>query len=132
MREEIQQTLEKENLDRERSMAGEASEAGDTASGTVKSSAALLGDLEEIQTKIDRFKSRSLLTDHPAVKAYQEAVVSCYKFVHLCSAALMSHLAIQKQPNYVVGVLARGQPVQSLGSPSRTGTSLYFLHIIFG
>ncbi|KAI9446859.1 hypothetical protein H4582DRAFT_2167822 [Lactarius indigo] len=53
LRREIEAALERENLDRERNMAGDADEHGD-----VKNSTALLGDLEE--------------------KA-SEAVASCYR-----------------------------------------------------
>ncbi|KAJ7582450.1 hypothetical protein C8J56DRAFT_1005473 [Mycena floridula] len=74
VRQQIEAALEKENLDRERSMA-----ADDAAAGSVKTSAALLGDLEEIQTKIDRFKSRKDLAHFPAVKEHQDAVIACYQ-----------------------------------------------------
>ncbi|KAF9267712.1 hypothetical protein L218DRAFT_642405 [Marasmius fiardii PR-910] len=73
----IAQALEKENLDKEKSMAGQA-DGGDSA-GTVKSSAALFGDLEEIRSKIERFQTRRTLQDHPEVKSYQDAVLSCYQ-----------------------------------------------------
>ncbi|KAG7089611.1 hypothetical protein E1B28_011277 [Marasmius oreades] len=69
--------LEKENLDKEKSMGGEV-EGGDSA-GAVKSSAALFGDLEDIRSKIERFQTRRTLQDHPEVKSYQEAVLTCYK-----------------------------------------------------
>ncbi|KAL1745439.1 hypothetical protein HDZ31DRAFT_36423 [Schizophyllum fasciatum] len=71
---EIARALEKENLDRERGMAGAADEAGG-----VRSSTALMGDLEEIRTKVDRFKERRGLKDFPAVKAGAEAVAECYR-----------------------------------------------------
>ena len=73
---EIARALEKENLDRERGMAGDAEEAGG-----VKSSAALMGDLEEIRSKVDRFKERRGLKDFPTVKAGAEAVAECYRCV---------------------------------------------------
>lgn len=76
---EIEHALEKENLDRERAMAGAE---GDEA-GTVKSSTALLGDLEELRSKVDRFKTRRELEDYAQVQAKGEAVVSCYKCVLL-------------------------------------------------
>lgn len=80
VRREIEQALEKENLDRERSMAGEASEEDvDGALGDVKTSASLMGDLEEIRRKVDRFQVRRELGDFPAVKENGEAVISCYK-----------------------------------------------------
>lgn len=80
VKQEIERALEKENLDRERSMAGEESEAGeDGSAGKVRSSAALLGDLEELREKVDRFQSRKALGEFPEVQAASEAVVSCYK-----------------------------------------------------
>ena len=52
--------------------------------GSVKSSAALLGDLEELRSKVDRFKTRRELEGYAQVHAKGEAVVSCYKWVLLC------------------------------------------------
>lgn len=79
---EIERALEKENLDRERSMAGEAFEGGDVAAaGSVKSSAALMGDLEEVRSKVDRYQAKRELTEFPDVKENGEAVIACYKYV---------------------------------------------------
>jgi len=89
---EIAHALEKENLDKEKSMAGEE-EGGDSA-GAVKSSAALFGDLEEIRSKIERFQTRRSLQDHPEVKSYQEAVLQCYKCVLKVSSASSRPLMI--------------------------------------
>ncbi|KAL0063659.1 hypothetical protein AAF712_009351 [Marasmius tenuissimus] len=75
---EIARALEKENLDKEKSMAGGEESGGDSA-GAVKSSAALFGDLEEIRSKIERFQTRRSLQDYPEVKSYQEAVLECYR-----------------------------------------------------
>lgn len=81
VREEIERALEKENLDRERAMAGEAADAADGAdeAGRVKSSAALMGDLEELRQKVERFQTRRALNEFPDVQAKSEAVVNCYK-----------------------------------------------------
>jgi len=77
---EIERALEKENLDRERSMAGEASEGEDgAAAGSVKSSASLMGDLEEIRSKVDKYQAKRDLTEFPDVKENGEAVIACYK-----------------------------------------------------
>ena len=78
VRQEIERALEKENLDRERSMAGEASEGGD-AIGSIKSSALLMGDLEEIRSKVDKYQAKRDLSKFPDVKASGDAVASCYK-----------------------------------------------------
>ncbi|KAK7440275.1 hypothetical protein VKT23_017215 [Stygiomarasmius scandens] len=75
----IQAALEKENLDREKAMAGDAVESGEAGAGTVKSSAALFGDLEEIRSKIERFQSRKDLSNYPEIKSSQAALLSCYK-----------------------------------------------------
>ncbi|TFY64446.1 hypothetical protein EVJ58_g2619 [Rhodofomes roseus] len=72
---EIERTLEKENLDRERAMAGEQEEGA----GAVKSSAALMGDLEELRSKVDRFKVRRELEGYATVVEKGRAVVSCYQ-----------------------------------------------------
>jgi len=77
----IQAALEKENLDREKAMAGDAVESGEVGAGTVKSSAALFGDLEEIRSKIERFQSRKDLSNYPEIKSSQTALLSCYKYV---------------------------------------------------
>jgi len=81
VRHEIELALERENLDRERSMAGEAStaEEGEAATGGVRSSAVLLEDLEEVREKVDRFKVKQELVEHPELKVKSEAVVECYR-----------------------------------------------------
>ncbi|KAG2092925.1 uncharacterized protein F5147DRAFT_747979 [Suillus discolor] len=71
---EIELALERENIDREKSSAG-----GKVAEGDVKNSMTLMGDLEEIHTKVDRFQTRRQLSDYPAVKESGEAVVLCYR-----------------------------------------------------
>lgn len=65
-------------------MAGETEEKEDEElHGEVKSSASLLGDLEEIRSKVDKYQKKQELSDHPDVKASGEAVVSCYRYVFL-------------------------------------------------
>ena len=76
---EIERALEKENLDRERAMAGEESEAEDGAAGGVKSSTTLMGDLEEVRRKVEKYHSRHNLEGLSEVQAKGEAVTSCYK-----------------------------------------------------
>lgn len=72
---QIELALERENIDRELSLAGgESAEEGDA-----KNSTTLLGDLEEIRSKVDRFQARRQLSDYPAVKESGEAVLLCYK-----------------------------------------------------
>lgn len=80
VKEEIEHALEKENLDRERDMAGEESESEEQGTaGTVKSSAALMGDLEELRSKVERFHARHEMQDYSTVQAKGEAVKSCYQ-----------------------------------------------------
>lgn len=79
VKEEIERVLEKENLDRERAMAGEESEADDGAAGGVKSSTALMGDLEEVRRKVEKYHARHNLEGLSEVQAKGEAVTSCYK-----------------------------------------------------
>lgn len=82
VRQQIELALEKENLDRERDMAGDVSttsEADSGAIGDVKSGEVLLGDLEEVRTKVERFQTRQQLVELPELKTKGEAVVSCYR-----------------------------------------------------
>ncbi|KAH9914706.1 uncharacterized protein B0H18DRAFT_1125362 [Fomitopsis serialis] len=58
--------------------AEEEAEAGE-GTGAVKSSAALMGDLEELRSKVDRFKARREVEGYAQVQQKGEAVVSCYK-----------------------------------------------------
>lgn len=78
VRHEIEAALEKENLDKARSLAGEASSSSG-ATGSVKNSSALLGDLEELKSKVDKYHSKRRLDEVPDVKNGSEAVVECYK-----------------------------------------------------
>ncbi|KAI9566551.1 hypothetical protein HD554DRAFT_2206022 [Boletus coccyginus] len=71
---EIHRALEKENLDREMRMVGD-----DSTHGGLKNGVALIGDLEEIRDKVNRFQTRRQLGDFPSVKEMGEAIVSCYK-----------------------------------------------------
>lgn len=93
VRDEIEKELEKENLDRERGMAGDASSPehaeGDSTVGDIKSSAVLMGDLEEVRSKIEKFQSRRELAELPTLRAKGDAVVSCYKCVPLPSLAYL-------------------------------------------
>jgi len=74
VRQEIEQALEKENLDRERGgdVSGESSQA-------VPSSIQLLGDLEDISNVVDKYQARKNLSEFPQIKAAGEAVISCYR-----------------------------------------------------
>jgi altered-inheritance-of-mitochondria protein 13 len=73
---EIEAALERENLDRERRMAGEAganaeagaeAESGPHGGGDIKNSTALLGDLEEVRQKVEKYHARER--------------ASCYQYV---------------------------------------------------
>jgi len=76
VREQIEIALEKENLDRERAMAGEEDSE---AVGSLKSSASLMGDLDEVQKKVERYHAKRDLADYPKVKEQSESLVSCYR-----------------------------------------------------
>ncbi|EGO00362.1 hypothetical protein SERLA73DRAFT_180937 [Serpula lacrymans var. lacrymans S7.3] len=73
---EIEVALEKENLDRERSMAGDTEEE---AHGDIKSSTSLMNDIEEIRSKVDRTQTRQQLGDLFEVNEKSQAVASCYQ-----------------------------------------------------
>ncbi|KAH9483809.1 hypothetical protein JR316_0003287 [Psilocybe cubensis] len=82
VRQEIEQALEKENLDRETSMAGEASSPegeSESTTGSIKNSAALFGDLEEVKAKIDKYQANKKSTEYPEVEANGAAVADCYR-----------------------------------------------------
>jgi altered-inheritance-of-mitochondria protein 13 len=59
-------------------MAGE--EESETV-GNVKSSASLMGDLDEVQKKVERYHAKRDSADYPHVKEQSEALVSCYRYV---------------------------------------------------
>lgn len=81
---EIEAALERENLDRERGMVGGGDADADVdvegAHGDVKNSTVLLGDLEEVRQKVDRYRARASLTEHPEVQKAREAIASCYRY----------------------------------------------------
>lgn len=79
VRQEIERALERENLDREKSMAGEASEGVVASVGDVKNSVALLGDLEEVRTKIEKYHANRDTSGFPEVEASSVALSECYR-----------------------------------------------------
>jgi altered-inheritance-of-mitochondria protein 13 len=94
VREEIERTLEKENLDKERSMAGAESEAeagGSSSVGNIKSGPLLLGDVDEVRKKVDRFHSKRELDEFTTVHSLGEEVATCYKYVNVnpCGLAIV-------------------------------------------
>jgi len=89
VREEIEHALEKENLDRERGMAGEESASDEAGpAGSVKSSAALMGDLEELRQKVEKYHTRQDSEELATVRAKGEEVISCYRCVVRISVPL--------------------------------------------
>ncbi|KAF8525720.1 hypothetical protein JB92DRAFT_1216325 [Gautieria morchelliformis] len=86
---QIEQALERENIDRERQSAvpggedghGDAEDGGPSGvpDGAVRSSASLMEDLKEVQSKVERFHQRRSLDDVPEVKATSEMLVECYR-----------------------------------------------------
>ncbi|KAF8197383.1 hypothetical protein BJ912DRAFT_953270 [Pholiota molesta] len=78
---EIEHALEKENLDREAAMAGEAAADDEAAGGAgrVRNSAALLGDLEEVRAKIEKYQVNKRTAEYPEVEASGAAVTECYR-----------------------------------------------------
>jgi MICOS complex subunit MIC19 len=79
LRRALQLALERENIDRERS--DDATTGIEEEHGNVKNSTVLLEDLEEVRQKVDRYRARTNLVDHPQVKMASEAVASCYRLV---------------------------------------------------
>jgi altered-inheritance-of-mitochondria protein 13 len=86
VRQQIELALEKENLEREKNMAGDASgpDGNEITFGSVKTSAALRGDLEEIRSKVDRFHSRQDFEEIRTVREKGEALVACYRCASNC------------------------------------------------
>ncbi|KAF4578680.1 hypothetical protein EYR40_001167 [Pleurotus pulmonarius] len=72
VRTEIERALEKENLDKERAMAEAEQDGG--ASGVT-----LLGDLEEIQEKVQRSKQKQNAAEVEAAQQASADVISCYR-----------------------------------------------------
>ena len=70
-------------------VVGDASADGaDGAHGDVKNSTVvLLGDLEEVRQKVDRYRARARLTEHPEVQNAREAIASCYRYVPSSSSS---------------------------------------------
>jgi altered-inheritance-of-mitochondria protein 13 len=79
LRRAIESALERDNIDRERSNDG--GDDGAAEHGSVKNSTVLLGDLEEVRQKVERYRARASLVDHPEVSEASEAVASCYRCV---------------------------------------------------
>ncbi|KAJ7191071.1 hypothetical protein GGX14DRAFT_601368, partial [Mycena pura] len=71
VRDRIHAALEKENLDQEHAMAGDPA--------SIKASAALLADLDEVRAKVDRFHARKELTEYPGLREASDALVACYR-----------------------------------------------------
>ncbi|CAK5264067.1 unnamed protein product [Mycena citricolor] len=71
VRDEIHSALEKENLDRERAVSGDPE--------SIRTSAALLADLDDVRSKIDRFHARRDLSEYPGLKGLGETLVACYR-----------------------------------------------------
>lgn len=69
---DIQAALERENLDREKQIA-ENTDGG--------SSEGLRAELDEVQKRAERFKTRLALGHAPEVKESQAKLVACYKCV---------------------------------------------------
>jgi len=78
VRREIEHALERENLDRESSMAGEAPQGQSTVGG-IKTSVSLLGDLEEIRINIEKYQSNRRVPEFPEVEESGFEVAECYK-----------------------------------------------------
>jgi MICOS complex subunit MIC19 len=91
VRAQIELALERENIDRERQSAVPGNEDGHEdvedggpsgiPDGAVRSSASLIEDLQEVQSKVERFHRRRSLDDVPEVKASSEMLVECYRYL---------------------------------------------------
>ncbi|KAM6500799.1 hypothetical protein JOM56_003813 [Amanita muscaria] len=77
VRQEIEAALEKENLDRETTIADNVDDK--TSEVSTKSSATILEDLEQMQSKLSGFNARKQLQQFSQVEKANEAILSCYK-----------------------------------------------------
>ena len=94
IRQEIEHALERENLDHEKALAGEASEGDGNSAGNIRHSVALLGDVEEIRSKIEKYHSTKKISEYPEVEASSAAVAECYRYASFASVFCDSHLMI--------------------------------------
>ena len=96
IRQEIERALERENLDREKALAGETSEGDGNSAGDIRNSVALLGDVEEIRSKIEMYHSTKKISEYPEVEASSAAVAECYRYASFalvfCDSRLMIYL----------------------------------------
>ena len=91
MRAQIEQALERENIDREKKLAMpnrdedadgvEDSGVSGSSDGAVRSSVSLMEDLKEVRSKVERFHQRRSLDDVPEVKITSETLVECFRHV---------------------------------------------------
>jgi len=63
-------------------MAGEVLEGDRASFGNVKNSAALLGDLEEVRIKIEKYHANRNTSEFPEVDASSAALVECYRLIY--------------------------------------------------
>lgn len=80
---QIEASLEKENIDSEVEAVGASVEegtAGEAGEGESLHSSLLLGDIEEVRQKIDKFHGKGKEEEDPATLAGQ-ALASCYRCV---------------------------------------------------
>lgn len=71
-------------MDHERVLAGEEGISGtdDTQlAGVARSSAALMGDLEDLKQKVDRYQKRRDDSNVSELQSRAQAVVECYRWI---------------------------------------------------
>lgn len=85
--------MEKENLDKERSLAdSDLDQENGAALGGTKNSAALFGDLDEIRRHLDSFQRKPASEQLSAAKTSGEALASCYRCVSMsCQTPIHSY-----------------------------------------
>jgi len=76
---EVELALERENLDREKSMAGKTLEGDEATTGDIKNSVALLGDLKELESKVEAYHAKRNASEVPEIGASSFALVECYR-----------------------------------------------------
>jgi len=81
VRKEIENALEKENLDRERDFPRATQEGNGGSSGSVHSSV-LLEDIEEVRRKVEGYQTRRDATGESATGTSVDSLISCYRERH--------------------------------------------------
>lgn len=94
--------------------------------GGVKSGPTLLGDLDEIQEKVQRSKQKQNAAEVDAAHQASAAVISCYQYASLLFPSLYPSHYLKEQPNVPSRLLETSQQLQAVYSTF--GAGAFFAH----